>query len=193
MTVLTNASSDYTHQTDDEEINPFNPADSFDPKREDDKPATIEPSLEEKIVFLKDQWMRSVADFENAQKRMTREKEEIQKFAVSNIAKDLLSVLDNLYRALDNIPMSEGENPIRKGVELVIKELEKIFERHKIQKIDAANSKFDPNFHQAICEINSDVPIGCVVQVFQEGYTIHGRLLRPAMVSVSKGATELST
>jgi molecular chaperone GrpE len=135
-----------------------------------------------------------MADAENMRKRAEREIVEREKYAVGNFAKALLAVADNLRRALDTVSAeARAADPhlarLAEGVELTERELLSVFERNGVAKIDAAGKPFDPALHQAVAQVEApDKAPGSVVQVFQPGYTIHGRLLREAMVTVAKGA-----
>lgn len=151
---------------------------------------TVE-SLQAEIDRLKDQWLRAVADAENSRRRATREREEVQKFAIAGFARDILSVADNLRRALENCAqspdLSESAKALIAGVEMTENELLSILDRQGVKKIDPLYEKFDPNFHQAMFEVETaEHEPGKVVQVLQHGYVIHERLLRPALVGVSK-------
>jgi molecular chaperone GrpE len=148
--------------------------------------------LEEQVAELKDQLLRSVAELDNYRKRSEREKDQMRKFGIANFAKELLSAADNLRRALDSGPSNlEGTDESVKnlivGVELTEKELLNAFEKNGIRKIEPLGEKFDYNFHQAMFEVESDdQEAGIVVQVLQPGYAIEDRVLRAAMVGVSK-------
>jgi molecular chaperone GrpE len=148
--------------------------------------------LEEQVAGLKDQLLRSVAELDNYRKRSDREKDQMRKFGIANFAKELLSAADNLRRALDAGPSNlEGTDESVKnlivGVELTEKELLSAFEKNGIRKIEPLGEKFDYNFHQAMFEVeSSDQEAGTVVQVLQPGYAIEDRVLRAAMVGVSK-------
>ena len=149
-------------------------------------------ALEEEVKELKDQLLRSVAELDNYRKRAEREKEQLRKFGIANFAKDLLSVADNLRRAVESGPSDlEGADESVKnlivGVEMTEKELLNAFEKNGVRKIDPAGEKFDYNFHQAMFEVESDKEEpGVVMQVLQPGYAIEDRVLRAAMVGVSK-------
>ncbi|HBN22532.1 MAG TPA: nucleotide exchange factor GrpE [Holosporales bacterium] len=148
-----------------------------------------EPSLEEQLAETKDQLLRSLAEVENIRKRSQREKEETAQYAVTSFARDLLSVADNLNRAVESLSSSDQKEAkgLLEGVEITGKELLKVLEKHRIKKIEALDQPFDPNFHQAMVEIPSeDKEPGTVIQEMQIGYTIAGRLLRPALVGVAK-------
>ena len=128
---------------------------------------------------------------ENLRKRLEREKEQTRKFGIANFAKDLLSIADNLGRALDAAPNKEDvedqaiENLVL-GIQMTEQELQKAFDNNNIRKIDPLGEKFDYNFHQAMFEVEeTDKEPGIVVQVLQPGYAIDDRILRPAMVGVA--------
>jgi len=146
--------------------------------------------LEGEVAKFRDQWMRAVAETENVRKRAQREQEETSKYAVTAFAGELVSVLENLKRASESIAAHAGDEVFKtvgQGVELTLQELLNIFEKHGIKRIDPMGQKFDHNFHQAVAQAErGDVPVGTVVQVVQAGYLISDRLLRPAMVVVSK-------
>ncbi|GLR81781.1 nucleotide exchange factor GrpE [Azospirillum oryzae] len=149
--------------------------------------------LEAEVASLKDQLLRAMAETENTRRRAQRDREDASKFAVSSFAKELVSVADNLRRALDAVPAEGREQDemlkgLAVGVEATERQLFAAFERAGIKKLDPAGEPFDPNFHQVMFEIeNTGKAAGTVVQVLQPGYTIHGRLLREAMVGVAKG------
>ena len=150
-----------------------------------------EESLEKEIETLKEEKIRLLAEMENLRKRFEREKVETIKFGSINLARDILSPGDNLERALDALP--EDENHLESiknlidGLKMVLKEYKSTLEKHGVKKIETLNQKFDHNFHQAMMEVEkNDVEEGTVVQEVQSGYTMHDRLLRAAMVGVSK-------
>jgi molecular chaperone GrpE len=178
------------------------PLDAFsDPSRDpaDEMEAAIkgDKTYEELLVensALKDRLLRAMAETENIRRRSAREKQEASKFGISNFARDLVEVADNLKRALASVPAGseEAENEAVKnllsGIEMTDKEVHSVFERHGLKVIHPVGEKFDPNFHQAIAEVPSeDQPHGHVVDVVQTGYVIDDRLLRPAMVTVARG------
>ena len=114
---------------------------------------------------------------------------------MANFARDVLPVLDNLRRALDSIPAEaraadERLGQFATGVELTERDLLSTLERYKVQRVDPLGQPFDHNLHQAVMQVDSDKAAGTVVQVLQSGYVIHDRLLRPAMVAVSKGVAQ---
>ena len=169
-------------------------ADEIDSGPEDTTKETVE-ALEEQVSELKDQLLRSVAELDNYRKRAEREKEQLRKFGIANFAKDLLSAVDNLRRAVESGPSDlEGADESVKnlivGVEMTEKELLIAFEKNGVRKIDPTGEKFDYNFHQAMFEVETDKEEpGIVMQVLQPGYAIEDRVLRAAMVGVSKSNT----
>lgn len=150
-------------------------------------------AAEAEKAALKDQLLRTLAEGENQRKRHQRDKAETLKYAGAALAKELLSVADNLERALANIPASAlAADPalkaLHEGVTATERELKSVLERHQVRQIAPLGEKFDSNFHQAMFEVESaDVPPGHVAQVLQPGYVMHDeRLLRPALVAVAK-------
>jgi molecular chaperone GrpE len=157
-------------------------------------PASPEERLavvEAELADTKDRLLRALAETENARRRFQREREDTQKYAISGFAKDLLTVVDNLRRALDAMPEAEVTDPrtrsLLDGVAATERELLAAFERHGLRRIDPKGERFDHNFHQAIFEAERPgAPPGTVIEVLQPGYVLHDRLLRPAMVGVAK-------
>jgi len=179
-------------QSKSEEIDPDDlTVEEIDSGPEDTTKEPLE-ALEEQVSELKDQLLRSVAELDNYRKRAEREKEQLRKFGIANFAKDLLSAADNLRRAVESGPSDlEGADESVKnlivGVEMTEKELLNAFERNGVRKIDPTGEKFDYNFHQAMFEVETDKEEpGFVMQVLQPGYAIEDRVLRAAMVGVSK-------
>jgi molecular chaperone GrpE len=146
--------------------------------------------LEGALAIAKDQHLRALAETENVRRRGLQEVEKARNFAVERFAQDLLSVADNMARALTVIPAERDEAlaGFITGVELTGKELYAVFARHGLEKVAGEGAAFDPNVHQAVAQIPSNVPAGAVAQVFQDGWTLKGRLVRQAMVAVSAGA-----
>lgn len=135
---------------------------------------------------LKDRWMRSAADFENYKRRAAKEREDVQKFANEKLLKDFLPVVDDLDRAMDVV--KTGSDQVREGMEMVRKKFLAQLEKHGVEAFDSLHQTFDPNLHEAVQQSPSpDVPAGQVLSELQRGFTINGRLLRPAMVIVSLG------
>ena len=158
---------------------------------EDEDSQSEEDKLNEKISTLKEEKIRVLAEMENLRKRFDREKIDSIKYASVNFARDILSPGDNLERALSAVNKEEDHSDSIKnlieGLMMVKKEFSSVLEKNGITKIDSINKKFDPNLHQAMMEIeNDDLEEGVVVQEIQNGYMMHDRLLRPAMVGVSK-------
>lgn len=150
-------------------------------------------SLKEETAALKDRLLRAAADMDNLRKRAEREKAEATLYAATNFARDLLSVADNMSRALAAVPAEareqadEATKNLLAGVELTERELLKVFERYNIRRVETVGAKFDPNVHQALFEMpTSEHPPGTVVQEMQSGFAIGDRCLRPAMVGVAK-------
>jgi molecular chaperone GrpE len=149
-------------------------------------------ALEAELTEAQDKTLRALAETENTRRRAQRERVDAEKYGISRFAEGLLSVADNLRRALDSLPESEAKDDRTKsllaGVAATERELLSAFERHGLKRIDAKGEKFDHNFHQAVFEMeNTGEPAGTVVEVLQPGYVLHDRLLRPAMVGVAKG------
>ena len=143
---------------------------------------------------LKDRSLRLAAEMENLRRRTARDMVDARTYAVTNFARDMLTVSDNLRRALEAIPEEAkaagdaGFRALIDGVEITERAMLSTLERHGVKKLAPEGEKFDPNFHQAMFEVpNPDVPANTVVQVVQPGYSIGERVLRPAMVGVAKG------
>jgi molecular chaperone GrpE len=149
-------------------------------------------AVEAEAAKMRDAALRAMAEAENARKRAQREGEDRVRYAIADFARDMIPVADNLRRALDAVPAEARKDDEKlarfaEGVELTERELLTVFERYGIKRVAEAGVKFDHNVHQAVVQVDSDLPGGTVVAVFQPGYTLHGRLVRAAMVSVSKG------
>ena len=142
---------------------------------------------------MKDRLLRTLAEMENLRKRTEREVADAKTYGVTSFARDMLSVGDNMRRAFESVPAEAqaADGPLKAfidGISLTERELIKTLEKHGVRKIEPDGQKFDPNLHQAIFELpNPDVPNGTVVQTVQVGYVIGERVLRPALVGVSKG------
>jgi molecular chaperone GrpE len=143
---------------------------------------------------LKDRTLRTLAEMENLRRRTEREIADARAYAVTNFARDVLNVADNIHRALESVPAdakaaADGAfKGLIDGIELTERDLAKTLERHGVKRVEPEGQKFDPNRHQAMFEVpNPDVPAGTVVQVVQTGYVIGERVLRPALVGVAKG------
>lgn len=153
-----------------------------------EKIATLQAELEK----TKDQALRALAEAENARKRALKDREDASRFAISSFAKDLLSVADNLRRALDSIPADAvAADPhlknLKDGVEATERDLLKSFEKNGIRKLNPEGEPFNPNFHEVMFEApGTGKPPGTVTQVMETGYVLNDRLLRPARVGVAK-------
>ena len=171
-------------------------AEALETESPEDEPVEYEPE-EDELTLLQDKLQRTFAELENTRRRFDREKQESTKYAIAGFASDILSLADNLERALQAVPpKAKQENEefgnFVEGVALSAKELNSIFERNHIKKIaPALGEAFSANQHQAVSELPSDThPKGTIVQILQPGYALHDRLIRPAMVMVSAGIIE---
>ena len=160
-----------------------------------DEDISIEQTVEnqnKQIKELKDQLLRSLAESENLRKRTIKEIADAKKYSHISFIRDLVSSVDNLQRALEAVPddKSQLSEPIKNliiGLEIVEKEIINTFEKHNLRQISPLNEKFDYNLHQAMYEAPSkDYDPGSVIEVVQPGYLLHDRLVRPAMVGISK-------
>ena len=154
-------------------------------------------SLDRELADYKDRLLRTLADMENMRKRTEREVAESRVYGISNFARDILGVADNMHRAMQALDdelrskADEGLKALLDGVELTERELINVLEKHGVKKIEPLGQKFDPNRHQAMFEVEDlSVPSGTVIQVMQAGYLIGERVLRPALVAVSKGGAK---
>jgi len=169
---------------------PFDPAefDETDPLALDDLPDEIE-LLERERDELKDRLIRSLAEAENTRKRGERDRRDAEVYGGSKLARDLLSVYDNMKRALDTVDDNQRENSkaLIEGIELTLRELLSTFSKHKIERVaPEVGEKFDPKIHQAMFEAPvAGVEAGNIIQMMAEGFVIGDRLLRPAQVGVS--------
>jgi molecular chaperone GrpE len=154
-------------------------------------------ALVQEAAELRDKMLRTLAEMENLRKRTSREVADARTYAISGFARDILEIADNLQRALDAVPAEAkasadpGLKALIEGVELTERSLLNTLEKNGVKKFDPSGEKFDPNFQQAMYEVpDSSVPAGTVVQVVQAGYMIGERVLRPALVAVSKGGAK---
>ena len=147
-------------------------------------------NLENELKKLKDDNLRHLAEIDNLRKRFDKEKEDIFKYAITDFANEIILVVDNFERVIDNISSIDKKNngklkSLINGIELTFKDFISTLEKFEIKKIDALGKKFDPNFHQAVSEeINNDKEVDEIIKVIQDGYLIKDRLLRPASVVV---------
>jgi molecular chaperone GrpE len=165
----------------------------------EDEPGTPEidslariQTLEIELAQMKDHALRALAEAENARKRSIKDREDASKYAVTSFAKDILSVADNLRRALDSVPpellsIDPRVKSVFEGIEATERELLRSFERAGIKKIDPMDEPFNPHFHEVMFEAEvPGKPAGIVIQVIETGYVLFDRLLRPARVGVAK-------
>ena len=149
---------------------------------------------------LKDRALRTLADMENLRRRTEREIADARTYAVTNFARDVLNVADNVRRALDSVPAEARDSAdgalkgLIDGIELTERDLSKTLDRHGVKLVEPQGQKFDPHRHQAMFEVpNAEVASGTVVQVVQAGYVIGDRVLRPALVGVAKGGPKAAS
>ncbi len=212
MTDTKNTTNHETEDQDTDNVETFpSAAESYDPIEDliedtiDTSSLSVDPDLKERVVALeteladmKDKALRALAEAENTRRRAEIDKSDAAKFGVSNFAKALLSVSDNLRRAIEAIPedlVSENEavKNLMTGIEATERELLRAFETQKIEKLNPMGEKFDPNLHEVLFEMDAaGQEPGTVLQVVEVGYKIHDRLLRPARVGVAKATTETS-
>ena len=133
----------------------------------------------------RDRALRMAAEAENTRRRLERDKADAVQYAAANFARDMLTVADNLARALESLP-AEASEALRTGLEATARELSSILERHGVKRVAAVGLPLDPNAHQAMVEVEHDAEPGTVVSELQAGYTLKDRLLRPALVTVAK-------
>ncbi|MBV1931420.1 MAG: nucleotide exchange factor GrpE [Porticoccaceae bacterium] len=151
-------------------------------------------TLEEQLQEAKDQTLRVQAEMQNLRRRVDRDIENAHKYALENFLGELLPVVDNLERGLATINSlldgkDEAQKAIGEGIELTLKSFVDVLTRNKVEQIDPGNETFDPEFHQAMTMVpHPEIPANTVIEVFQKGYLLNGRLVRPAMVIVSRGA-----
>ena len=151
----------------------------------------LENNLEKKIEELNDKLLRSLAENQNLRKIHEKEREDLIKYSSSSFAREILNLADNLERAFglfkDNPKFKSDEfKDIMLGIELIEKELVNSFDKNGIKSFESVGKKFDPNFHQALNEVESEQEDGIVINEIQKGYMLNDRLLRPALVSISK-------
>ena len=177
-----------------DDFQPQDPDAAVPESNEPDGFAVIE-KLQTELAEAKDRALRAVAEVENYRRRADKEREDTAKYAITGFARDMLTTADNLRRALESQPaeLPESLKAFVSGVELTERELMAIFERVGIVKLAPEGQPVNHDLHQAIFEVeDAGKPIGTVVQVLQSGYTLKDRLLRPAMVGVSKGGVAAS-
>ena len=163
---------------------------------DDPEPNSVE-ALTKEAAESRDKMLRTLAEMENLRKRTQKEIADGRTYAIANFAREVLDIADSLQRALDAVPADTkaaadpGLKALLEGVELTERSLLNTLEKNGVKKFDPSGEKFDPNFQQAMYEVpDASVPAGTVVQVVQAGYTIGERVLRPALVGVSKGGAK---
>ena len=194
--------TDPNRQNDD----PVNPAQAGEPVvskpyiMPDDPLEGSAEAFAKEAAELRDKVLRTLAEMENLRKRTTREVADARVYAISGFARDVLDIADNLQRALDAVPADTkasadpGLTALIEGVELTERSLLNALEKNGVKKFDPSGEKFDPNFQQAMYEVpDPSLPAGTVVQVVQAGYMIGERVLRPALVAVSKGGARMGS
>ena len=146
--------------------------------------------LEEENADLKDKLLRTLAELENTRRIATEEKEKMAKFAITNIVKDLTTIMDIFYRAIDDAKDKEKDGPFKSfydGIEMTFNEFKKVFDKNNIERLYPIGEKFDPNLHEAIANVEKEgVESGTVIEVMQPGYTLNKRVIKPAVVAVAK-------
>ena len=191
--------TDPNRQTDD----PANAAQTGEPvvskpyvMPDDPEEGSVE-ALAKEVAESRDKMLRTLAEMENLRQRTRREVTDAKTYGISGFARDVLEIADNLQRALDAVPAEAkatadpGLKALMEGVELTERSLLNALEKNGVKKFDPSGEKFDPNFQQAMYEVpDASVPSGTVVQVVQAGYMIGERVLRPALVGVSKGGAK---
>ena len=168
-----------------------NPSESDTPTSDED----IILKLNEEISDLKDQRLRAIAELENFRKRAEKDQSDALKYGIANFAKEIINIKDNIERAQssisDEVKTNEAVKSVVEGLDLIAQATVSTFEKIGIKKVESINQKFDHNLHQAMMEIEKDeMEPGTIVQEILPGYTLHDRLLRPAMVGVSKNTQE---
>ena len=167
---------------------------SEEPKDQEEaeiSPEDLIEKLNEEIMGLKDQRLRAIAELENFRKRAEKDQSDALKYGISNFAKEIINIRDNIERAQSSISdeakNNEAIKSVIEGIDLIAQSVVSTFEKIGIKKIESLNAKFDHNLHQAMMEIeNEELEPSTIVQELIPGYTLHDRLLRPAMVGVSK-------
>ena len=171
---------------------------SADAEPEDSPEAEVLANLEAEYEAYKvesekqhDQMLRTIAEFDNSRKRAEREKEESLKYALESFAKELIPTIDSIERAIQSTKESQDVDALAEGVEMIYKGLLSTLEKRGVTPIEAVNEPFDPMQHEAVMHVESeDVPENAVIEEWQKGYMLHNRVIRPSMVSVSKGKSE---
>lgn len=174
--------------SDKDQVNAEIEAELLDEIESSEEQQPVSEQLLEQVASAKDQVLRVQAEMQNVRRRAERDVENAHKYALDKFTADLLPVVDNLERALATIDSSdEAQKGVSEGLELTLKSFMEVLARHKIEAIDPAGQPFDADLHQAVSMVpNPDLEANTVMDVFQKGYTLNGRLVRPAMVVVSQ-------
>ena len=198
----TDKNEDANNQAEDENTTSVNNDDSLssesisidekDSSKNEEELYNEENDFQGEIKDLKDQLLRSLAENENLRKRTEKEIDQIKKYGHISLLRDFLNVVDNMERAVkSSTSENQSETGVKNlidGIEIVLKEMKSLLDKNLIKKIEPLHEKFDYNFHQAMFEApSSDCEEGLIIEVIQPGYVLHDRLIRPAMVGVSKG------
>jgi molecular chaperone GrpE len=160
------------------------------PELPEEQPETQIDELQQKLSTLGEQLLREQAEMQNVRRRAQRDIESAHKYALEKFASELLSVVDNLERAIEAIDAEdEAQKAVAEGLELTLKTFIEVLAKHNVEAVDPEGQPFDADLHQAVSTVpNNDVEPNTVINVFQKGYTLNGRLVRPAMVVVSTSA-----
>ena len=177
---------------DDTQSNESASIDEKDSSKNEENLDNNEVDYKDEIKDLKDQLLRTLAENENLRKRTAKEIEQVKKYGHISLLRDFLNVVDNMERAVKSVTSeNQSETGVKNlidGIEIVLKEMKSLLDKNQIKKIEPLHEKFDYNFHQAMFEApSSDYEEGLIIEVIQPGYVLHDRLIRPAMVGVSKG------
>ena len=181
-----------SHNNDDSQSSDSTSIDGKDSPNNEEDLDNDENHSQDEIKDLKDQLLRSLAENENLRKRTAKEIEQIKKYGHISLLRDFLNVVDNMERAVkSSTSENQSETGVKNlidGIEIVFKEMKSLLDKNQIKKIEPLHERFDYNFHQAMFETpSSDYEEGLIIEVIQPGYVLHDRLIRPAMVGVSKG------
>ena len=142
--------------------------------------------LKEQLEEAKNKWLRALADFDNYKKRSQFEREQFVQFANENLIAELLPVIDGFKRAMDSTQKSRASEEMIKGLALIKRQLEDVLKKHGVEGIAALGKPYDANIHEAILQKEDPGPANVIIEEMQKGYTLHGRVIRPSMVIVSK-------
>ena len=143
--------------------------------------------LKQEVKQAKDQYLRTLAEFENAKKRLSREKEEFARYASEIVVRDLLPIVDSLDHALVAVDKQSDPQAVIKGIHLIYRQLLGLLEKEGVKRIPTVGERFDPHKHEAVAQVEADgKPEDTVAEEVQVGYTMHGKVIRPAIVKVAK-------